>query len=73
MKSKLTLSINREIIGKAKNFVRRRGTSISALVERILAQTIDEKKDSFVARWTGKFELAENDEKRYQKLKQRYL
>ena len=73
MKSKLTLSINREIIGKAKNFVRRRGTSISALVERILAQTIDEKKDSFVTRWTGKFELAENDEKRYQKLKQRYL
>ena len=73
MKSKLTLTINREIIGKAKIFVRRRGTSISALVEKILAKTIDEKKDPFVARWTGKFELAEKDEKRYQKLKQRYL
>lgn len=54
MKTKLTLTIDREVIAKAKKFARRQGTSLSELVEGQFRK-LGEK--SFAQKWYGKFEV----------------
>lgn len=54
MKTKLTLTVERNAIAEAKKFARRNGTSLSEMVEdqfRKLGQ------QSFAERWYGKFEV----------------
>ncbi len=54
MKTKLTLTIDREVIDKAKKFARRNGTSLSQLVEGQFRK-LGEK--SFAEKWYGKFKV----------------
>jgi len=44
MNAKLTLSLDKQIISSAKKFAKKRGTSISRMVEEYLEETTDKKK-----------------------------
>jgi post-segregation antitoxin (ccd killing protein) len=72
MKSKLTLSIDRDLLPAAKRFARTRGVSLSALVEDALRDAIEPDAAGFVDRWRGAFRLAELDDERYRALAEKY-
>jgi len=54
MKTKLTLTVDREAITEAKKFARRNGTSLSELVEHQFRKLGEQ---SFAERWYGQFEV----------------
>lgn len=74
MKAKLTVSIDEELIPKAKRFARGRGISLSELVETSLRSvTAEDESPSFSERWRGKFQSADRQDERYKALAKRYL
>ena len=74
MKKKLTITIDSELIPFAKRYARLRGVSLSALIERYLAETTHRDEESFASRWRGKFQPAEKDgDPRYEFLKKKYF
>jgi post-segregation antitoxin (ccd killing protein) len=75
MKAKLTVTIDEELIPKAKSYARRRGLSVSELVETSLRAVTEEPDEgtSFSQRWRGKFQPAGREDERYQALAKRYL
>ena len=54
MKTKLTLTVDRETVAKAKKFARRNGTSLSQLVENQFRRL---GQESFAEKWYGKFKV----------------
>jgi hypothetical protein len=76
MKMRMTLTIEPEISHRAKAFARSKGTSLSGLVESLLAReagmTTSEKKISFGKKWAGRLQLAAKNEARFDSLKERY-
>ena len=73
MKSKLTLTVDAEVILQAKRHARARGVSLSSLVEQGLREVVDEGAPSFAARWRGRLQAADRDDPRYQALARKYL
>lgn len=68
MTTKLTLTVEKEIIEKSKSFAKKTGTSLSNLVENYLASIVDETHDAKISqklsRIVGKVKLPDNfDEK----------
>jgi hypothetical protein len=59
VKTKLTLTIDEQILPGAKEAAAARGTSLSQLVEDILRVLAAERRPSFSERWRGKFRPAE--------------
>ncbi len=56
MKTKLTVTIDRDLLPKAKRYARSRGVSLSEVIETSLRQlSADTAAESFSARWRGKF------------------
>jgi hypothetical protein len=73
VKTKLTLTIDAALLPKAKRFARKRGVSLSALVESALRNLADGPAgESFVERWRGTMVLADRNDDRYRALKRRY-
>jgi DICT domain-containing protein len=72
MKQKLTLTIEADLIPRAKRFARTRGVSLSSLVEESLRAVAADEEPTFVARWRGRFRLAERDDERYRSLSEKY-
>lgn len=78
MKNRYTFTLDPEISHQAKNLAKKRGTSLSSMVEHLLKMEIGRqnkpsvKQTSFSERWAGKIELAEKDEPRFRALKTRY-
>jgi hypothetical protein len=78
MKNRYTLTLDPEISHQAKNLAKKRGTSLSSMVEKLLLNEIGTQKKesgkdvSFSQRWAGKIELAEKNEPRYHTLKSKY-
>lgn len=72
MKTKLTISVSKELVPRAKRFARKRGTSLSALIEDSLRAATSEEVD-FVDKWRGRFESCEEDAPRLRYLKEKYL
>lgn len=71
---KVTISIDDALIPRAKRFARRRGISLSELVETSLRSVTEEPTSaSFSQRWRGKFYPAGGDDERYKALAKRYL
>lgn len=68
MKAKLTVTIDEELIPKAKRYARKRGLSAS-----LRAVTEETEGKSFSERWRDKFQPADKDDERYQALAKRYL
>ncbi|CAN5480804.1 hypothetical protein BH18VER2_BH18VER2_17170 [soil metagenome] len=72
MKEKLTLTIDRAVIARAKAFAKRERTSLSQIVE---AQFKRLGTESFVEKWGGKFKEppADPSDPRLTYLRKKYL
>ena len=73
MKTKLTVTIDRELLPRAKEFARRKGVSLSSLVEDSLRHVSEQPAPTFAARWRGMFRPARRNEKRSRRLARKYL
>ena len=73
MKTKLTLTIDADLLPRAKRYARARGVSLSSLVEDALRGMAAEEATSFVDRWRGRFEAASRDDERFRALAEKYL
>jgi len=73
VKTKLTLTIDAELVPRAKLYARARGVSLSSLVEDALRGMASEESPSFLERWRGKFQAASRDGERFRALAEKYL
>ncbi len=73
MKKKLTITIDEDLVPRAKRYARSKGVSLSSLVEESLRTVAGSEEPSFVARWRGRFRPAEKDDPRYRALAEKYL
>ena len=73
MKKKLTITVDAELIPRAKRFARSRRVSLSSLIEQSLREMAGEDTPSFSSRWRGRFQAAQRDDLRYGKLARKYL
>ncbi len=73
MKTKLTVTIDEDVIPRAKRYARRRGMSLSAVIEDALRKLSEDESSSFVERWRGRFEPAARDDERFRALARKYL
>lgn len=82
MKSKLTITVDSELIPVAKRYARSKGVSLSAVIEQALREATGETGEagaSFVAKWRGAFQPAHYanpellEDPRYAALARKYL
>lgn len=74
MKQKLTITVDAELIPRAKRYARARGVSLSSLVEQSLRQMTKGETQSFSSRWRGKLRAAELEgDPLYDALAKKYL
>lgn len=73
MKRKVTVTLDERLIPRAKALARRRGLSLSALIERVLSEQAPPSGQPFSARWRGKFRPAARRDARYRTLARKYL
>ena len=73
MKKKLTITVDAEVLPRAKRYARSRGVSLSSFIEQSLRELIGEDVPSFASRWRGRFEAADRDDPRYDALARKYL
>jgi len=73
MKTKLTITIDEELLPKAKQFARAQGLSLSQLIETALRELSAQKKPSFASKWRGRFTPASRKDDRYRGLAKKYL
>ncbi|WP_373061035.1 DUF6364 family protein [Gemmatimonas sp.] len=76
MKIKLTVTIDRDLLPKAKRYARERGVSLSELIEANLRHVSRESDGpSFSSTWRGKFiaRSGDGDDDRYRALAKKYL
>ena len=71
MKTKLTVTIDEELIPRAKRHAKRRGTSLSQVIEDALRAATEGHED-FASKWRGRFKMIEIDEPRFRYLKAKY-
>ncbi len=73
MKLKINLTLDGALITRAKRYARKKGISVSALIESLLSGAVLKEEQRFSQRWQEKFKLAEKDSSRMQNLKERYF
>ena len=73
MKTKLTVTIDEELVPKAKQHARSNGISLSQLIESALRVLTSEGGPSFSERWRGRFEASGRKDERYDALARKYL
>ena len=74
MKTKLTVTIDRDLLPKAKRYARARGVSLSELIEAGLRRASGEADGpTFSSRWRGTFTARATDDDRYRALARKYL
>ena len=73
MKTKVTITLDEKIVPRAKSYARRRGMSLSAVIEEALRALSEAESPSFVERWRGRFEAASRDDERFRALARKYL
>ncbi len=73
MKAKLTLTIEEDLIPKAKRYAEAQNDSLSGLVEKALRDLTRTKEMPFSKRWAGKFKASRQASIRYRTLARRYL
>jgi hypothetical protein len=57
VKTKLTVSIDRDLVPRAKRSARRQGVSLSAVIERALTRLAEDDAPSFAGTWRGRFQV----------------
>ena len=73
MKTKLTITVDAELLPKAKRYARSRGVSLSSFIEQALREVAGEDTPSFASRWRGRFRAAGRQGPRYDALARKYL
>lgn len=75
MKDELTISLEAEIILKARQYARAHGVSLSSLVEQALTEVMEQPDSapSFSSRWRGKLQPSRRGGPRYDSLARKYL
>ena len=73
MRTKLTVTIDEELLPKAKRHARSQKMSLSWLIESALRGLTAEDRPSFSRRWRGRFRPAGRKDKRYAALAKKYL
>lgn len=73
MKTKLTITVDRDVLPKAKRYARARGVSLSSLVEDALRAVAEPDRPTFAGKWRGRFVPAERSDERYRALAEKYL
>ena len=73
MKTKLTITVDADLIPRAKRWAQARGVSLSSVIEDALRDLTAEEATSFVERWRGAFEPATRDDNRFRALADKYL
>lgn len=73
MKTKLTVTIDEDVLPKAKQYARAQGISLSQLIETALRDMSSKKRPSFASKWRGRFKPSSRKDDRYQKLAKKYL
>ncbi len=68
MKTKLTVTIDEEVLPKAKRYARSQGISLSQLIETTLKDISSKEQLSFAQRWRGKFQSAGRNDGQYKRL-----
>jgi len=72
MKRKLTITVDAELLPRAKRYARSKGVSLSSVIEQSLRDLAGDEV-SFVERWQGRFEAADRGDERYRALAEKYL
>ena len=74
MKTKFTLTVDRDLLRKAKRYARAHGVPLSELIEASMRQLqSDERGPTFASRWRGKFVPAKARDERNEALAKKYL
>ena len=73
MKTKLTVTIDEELLPKAKDYARSRGVSLSQLIEGALRELSQSARPSFSERWRGRLRASKRRGERYRHLAGKYL
>jgi len=73
MRRKLTVTVDEEILPRAKRFARSQGTSLSRLIEEALREVSRGATVPFSRRWRGAFQPAARGDERYRRLARKYL
>jgi hypothetical protein len=73
VKTKLTITVDRDLLPKAKESARRRGVSLSSIVEQALRGIDSGEGPTFSERWRGKFQPAGKTTPRYRRLARKFL
>lgn len=72
MKTRINLTIDEELVPLSKQYANKQGKSVSELVETLLRELIISEQPAFSKKWRGKFKLAEKDDSRFEKLRERF-
>ena len=72
MKTKLNLTIDSDLVPRSKIFAKRRGKSVSELVEELLKKVTSDENKSFTSKWIGRLTISQNEDVRTVYLKERY-
>ena len=73
MKKKLTVTVDAEVLPRAKSYARSRGVSLSSIIEQALREVVGTTTQPFSDRWRGQFGAANRDDLRYEALSKKYL
>jgi len=72
MKTKLNLTIDSDLVPRSKIFAKRRGKSVSELVEELLKKIISDENNSFTSKWVGRLTISQSEDVRTKYLNERY-
>ncbi|MBK5259799.1 MAG: hypothetical protein JJE51_09415 [Thermoanaerobaculia bacterium] len=72
MKTKLTITIDKELLPRAKAYARESGISLSEVIETALRELSSETQNSFSSRWRGALELSGGGDERRRRLLKKY-
>jgi hypothetical protein len=73
MKTKLTISIDPNVVPEAKRYARLQGVSLSSVIEQALRDVKSASTPLFSQRWRGQFRPAGGKDQRYRLLARKYL
>ncbi|WP_419949039.1 DUF6364 family protein [Candidatus Palauibacter sp.] len=73
MKTRLTITLDSDVVRAARGYARDRGVSLSSLIEASLGEMIEDEDLSFTERWRGQFRAASRDDIRYEAHARKYL
>ena len=73
MKETVTITLDEDLVPKAKAYAKSQGRSLSQLIEQALRRATREGGETFSAKWRGKFKAAGKNSPRYKGLAERFL